>query len=262
MVLQESLLPLESVEQRPWCRGNVCVALGIAILAGSLYGVTLISRRATERVGGRSVNPCTVNVWIVRHGEKGNVSKGLSACGRKRAEHLAKIFGTSSSPSHLFATNPYVGPHIFREVETLEPLAHILRLPIDSRFCSGDEAHFSAWLLRQLPKWCGTLALISWEHCHIPRLLQGLGCYNASVSGQIPCRCCWPDNNYDSIIQLQYKVGPDDSYALHAISKTEGFPHICPDDNVVPSQDQYECAEVARAKGKTLQAAFGCTPNA
>lgn len=278
---QERLLPLkDSQTGSRWPRRHSIICTALSIFGGSIcfsvaadsppcvprliggfFSGGFFGRKGAGEVGDQTVSPCVVYLWIVRHGEKANSAKKLSACGHKRAERLIDIFQSKTPlrPSRLFATNPYVGAHIFREVQTLEPLAHALGLPIDVRFKSGDEAPFSAWLLRHLPKWCSTASLISWEHCHIPLLLQRLGCNNASESDDIPCRYCWPDEDYDSIVQLQYDVKADGSYNLHASSMTEGFPHICPDDNVVESQDQYECTIVGKEMGETLQSAFNCT---
>jgi len=136
-------------------------------------------------------------ILIVRHAEE--PEKGdkihLSDRGRERAAALVKLFPARfQTPQFLFAARPSV--HTNRSVETLEPLAKALGLPVDKRF---DDTQY-AKLARTLdePAYAGTRVLICWQHATIPDLAKALG---------VPAPPKWADPRYDRIWQIKFGAG-------------------------------------------------------
>eukprot|EP00397_Hematodinium_sp_SG-2012_P054438 GEMP01065640.1.p1 GENE.GEMP01065640.1~~GEMP01065640.1.p1 ORF type:complete len:201 (+),score=35.13 GEMP01065640.1:247-849(+) len=174
--------------------------------------------------------PDSFTVYVIRHGEKSR-GAGLSNCGWRRAEYMAQYFAMRDKPSRIFAPP---ATDTKREIETVEPLAVLFSQSINTTFAWGDEIQLAETLQKAR---MGTNAIVCWEHCRLPRLLQALGC-------TLPqCMKCWPDSDYSTFIRFEFP-GP------RITILDEQFE--CP-----PQPDVHECAMLAK-KNTTLQKAFQC----
>jgi broad specificity phosphatase PhoE len=138
-------------------------------------------------------------VLIIRHAEQ--PARGsqvhLSAVGRTRAAALPSLFPARfAAPTVLFATRP--SKESSRPLETLQPLAKALRLPIDDRFADDAYAQLASTILTGAG-YAGARILICWHHGTIPGLAAALGAVHA------PAR--WPEAQYDHVWQLRYGAG-------------------------------------------------------
>merc|ERR1712194_586468 len=95
---------------------------------------------------------------------------------------------------------------------------------------------------------CGSSAVISWEHCHIPSLLQSLGCNNNDV-----CRRCWADNDFSTVVRLRWMNTPN-GWAPVVSSSVEGW-YDC--DSTCQAQNA-GCQDKAVSLASSAQASFSC----
>jgi len=98
-------------------------------------------------------------------------------------------------PSFLFAARPSKLSN--RPVETLQPLAMILKLAIDDRFADDKYSKLVTALRQQA--YNGARVLICWHHESIPALARALGATDA------PAR--WPEDVFDRIWSLRWDAG-------------------------------------------------------
>ncbi|HEY2749762.1 hypothetical protein [Phenylobacterium sp.] len=150
-------------------------------------------------------------VMIIRHGEKhtnGGPDRGvniegvhakheLTIRGWQRAGALAPFFSPRggmpagspiSTPRSIFASAATTLSPSLRAQHTVQPLAALLGLGIDSRFPEGEEAAIAAAVL-QAP---GPV-LIAWHHSHI------VGLARAIAGDAIGCPQAWPDERFDVV---------------------------------------------------------------
>ncbi len=167
-------------------------------------------------------------VYIIRHGEKPaeppdghgkhqpdpGPPHGIDFHGRKdehsllprgwqRSGALAALFGPSSGASRSGLHTPgtlmapsYGGPASttgHRTFQTIQGLADLLRLSIDTPYEVGHEPRLAASVLDA----CSGVVLICWEHDHIPALAAA---FPAAPGTDIPGK--WPGRRFDVIWAL------------------------------------------------------------
>lgn len=95
-------------------------------------------------------------------------------------------------PQIIIATRASKGSN--RPVETVEPLARELHLPIDNRFRADDFA-LLALELRTNERYAGKVVLVCWHHRKLPKLARALGATNVPP---------WPDSQFDHVWVIEY----------------------------------------------------------
>jgi hypothetical protein len=138
-------------------------------------------------------------VLLMRHGEKSGRKSDihLNARGQARAKALPTLFpGVFPAPDFIFATGATSNSN--RPVETVMPLAKMLRLPVNSRFANDEY-----WLLvRELLTneiYAAKNVLICWHHRKIPLMAAALG-----VTDTLPP---WTEGQYDRVWRIEFKGG-------------------------------------------------------
>lgn len=135
---------------------------------------------------------------VLRHAEKtGKKSdQGLSRQGTARARQLADyIPQTFGRPHFLIAAR--TSERSRRPVETLEPLAAALELPIDADI---DDAKINRLIktLREDARYHGKVGVVSWRHSDLSRLVEALGAPAATTPSK------WDGNDYSTIIDITF----------------------------------------------------------
>ncbi|MHB9073295.1 MAG: hypothetical protein ACYC6G_07210 [Desulfobaccales bacterium] len=151
-------------------------------------------------------------VIIIRHAEKYEAPRKihLSPKGRTRALGLAELFQSDprvlefGRPAAIIAQSPTAKKTSRRCLETVEPLAAALRLPVISRFTYGQAGELVQWLKEQR-QYDGKAVLICMQHMEVDELAQALG-----VAGLRPR--IWPHETYDRLYILTY--APEDGRLL------------------------------------------------
>ncbi len=158
--------------------------IGVAVFADSLKAFAASSGPAT--------------IMLMRHAEdNGENSFQLSPRGFKRAEALPNLFGSRLPvPQVIIATR--ATKHSDRPMETVEPLAKRLGLPIDNRFRDDDYPILARDLLTD-ERYTGKVVLVCWHHGKLAKLARLLG---AKEVGK------WPDTQFDRVWVLDYKASP------------------------------------------------------
>ena len=141
-------------------------------------------------------------IFIVRHGEK--PAKGTKAVepqgtksgdslivrGWQRAGALAQIFRSGDPklafPTALFAC--YKSDHAQRALETITPLAEVLKLKVNTEVKKGKEAKMAKTAMA-----CDGAVLIAWEHDAIHLIANEIMGDTTSVPQT------WPDDRFDMI---------------------------------------------------------------
>jgi hypothetical protein len=151
-------------------------------------------------------------VIIIRHAEKyearGQIH--LSPKGRTRALALAELFQSDprvlefGKPAAIIAQSPTAQKPSRRCLETVEPLAQALGLPVISQFTYGQAEGLVQWL-RQHREYDGKAVLVCMQHMEIDELAQALGV--ADLRPRI-----WPHETYDRLYILTY--APEDGRLL------------------------------------------------
>lgn len=159
-----------------------------------------------------SAQAMPAQVIIIRHAEKYEAPHQihLSPKGRTRALGLAELFQSDprilefGRPVAIIAQSPTAKKPSLRCLETVEPLASALGLPVISRFTYGQAGELVQWLKEQR-QYDGKAVLICMQHMEIDELAQALG-----VSDLRPR--IWPHETYDRLYILTY--APKDSRLL------------------------------------------------
>jgi hypothetical protein len=136
-------------------------------------------------------------ILIIRHGEDiGQRDFHLSARGQQRAAALPKLFGSRlPKPQFIIATRATKGSD--RPVETVEPLARQLNIPVDNRF-KDDDFRILAQDLLSDERYDGKVVLVCWHHGKIPKLAKALGVKNPPL---------WPDGQFDHVWIIEPRKG-------------------------------------------------------
>jgi hypothetical protein len=140
-------------------------------------------------------------VLIIRHAEKPERGKHLSAAGVRRAQAYVSYFKSlriESRPvklDHLFAAKESV--HSDRSRETLVPLSSSLDLKIHSKFDLSEAQKLAG---KVSGSYSGETVLICWHHGAIPDLLKAFG---ANPKALLPSGK-WPEDVFGWLIVLRY----------------------------------------------------------
>lgn len=148
-------------------------------------------------------------VIIIRHAEKYEAHRQihLSPKGRTRALALAEFFQSDprvlefGRPAAIIAQSPTAKKHSRRCIETVEPLAAALGLPVISQFTYGQAEALVHWLKGQR-QYDGKAVLICMQHMEIDELAQALGVFDLRPR-------IWPHETYDRLYILTYAPGDD-----------------------------------------------------
>jgi broad specificity phosphatase PhoE len=137
-------------------------------------------------------------VYIIRHAEKPEdpYDPNLSPQGVERAQALAqnceRLFGKLDC---LFAAE--TSGRSSRPVDTIDPLAQMIHIEIDSGISNKDYSVLATKLLAGQTDYEGKSVLICWHHENIPELAQGLRAVNAPGN--------WMSAVFDRIWVLEYQ---------------------------------------------------------
>ena len=167
-------------------------------------------------------------IMIIRHGEKhrdGGVDRGvnidgihtkheLTVRGWQRAGALVRFFvpvhghppgSPISAPAAIFASAATEFSPSLRAQHTVEPLAELLGLGIDTSFAEGEE-RFAAAAMLAAP----SPVLVAWHHNHIARLV-------VTIAGStLPCPPAWPDERFDLVWVLD-RLHPGAEWTLSQV---------------------------------------------
>ena len=139
-------------------------------------------------------------VLIVRHAEKPEVGKGLTAEGEARARAYVRYFepfdeaGVTVKVDALYAGAD--SENSIRPRLTLEPLSKATGLKLDTSVGTKEPQELVK-LLRTTPH--GSHPLVAWRHGQIPALLTAFGASSTLIPGGK-----WPDEVYDWVIVLTF----------------------------------------------------------
>ena len=146
---------------------------------------------------GASAGPSVI--MVIRHGEDAGIAPHdphLSPRGRQRAEALPKLLGSRlPKPQVIVATHATKGSN--RPVETVEPLARALDVPIDNRYRDDDYKILAHDLLTDA-RYAGKAVLVCWHHGKIPKLAKALGVKD------VPS---WPEDHFDHVWVIESNGG-------------------------------------------------------
>jgi hypothetical protein len=149
-------------------------------------------------------------IMVIRHGEKpqgalppyGVTAEGeqdaesLLVAGWTRAGALAVLFAPARGPlqspglavpQYLFAAADEAGSKSQRPVETVSVVAQKLKLATDSTYQVGDETQLAAAAMA-----CDGVALVGWEHKHIPLIAN-------AILGSTTAPQSWPGDRFDMV---------------------------------------------------------------
>jgi hypothetical protein len=156
--------------------------------------------------------PCQARpgqVIIIRHGEKppdGTTNFNLSRKGKIRAAAIAAYFHSDARelphgrPTAIFAMGADDKPsedHSHRPVETVQPLAYLLDMPIQGQFTHNRYLQMVKHVLED-PRYDGKIVLICWAHGVLPNIAKAFGVKNPSPDP-------WPEDLYDRLWVLDFK---------------------------------------------------------
>jgi hypothetical protein len=113
-------------------------------------------------------------VVVMRHAEKlaDPDDPNLSVPGQARAVALVAWYpATFGRPDFIFATA--ISKHSERPIQTVQPLAQNLGIPLNATFSDQDYGALAKLLLGD--PFDGKTILVCWHHGNIPGLLRGLG---------------------------------------------------------------------------------------
>jgi hypothetical protein len=171
-------------------------------------------------VDGMNVSPEVI--YIIRHAEKplkpplsgvdfegGQNEHSLLPRGWQRSGALAALFHPDSGPVRADLRTPtvLVAPSwghpgktaAHRSYQTIQGLSERLGVPITFRFAQGEEQQLADSLVSSQPG----IALICWEHKHIPVIASSLPVVSGTA---IPRK--WPGDRYDVIWSFTLVPGP------------------------------------------------------
>jgi len=150
------------------------------------------------------ISQAPATILLIRHAEKLTDGRmDLSPVGFERAKVLPLLFGVTGPvaahilprPDFLFAT--HVSAHSNRPVETITPLADVLKLPISSEIDDKDFATLAKELLSG--RYAGKVVLVAWHHGSLPGLARALGA--------VPPYDPWPETQFDRVWRIDYHDG-------------------------------------------------------
>jgi hypothetical protein len=162
--------------------------------------LALISAALLSMGAESSVLAAPAQVLIIRHAEKPETGPDLSEKGRQRAEALVEFFRKDPSvtrfgtPVALYAAAPPKVGGSQRSIQTLEPLARKLRLPVRSGYVKTQYSDLVSEIMGKEAH-DGKTVLIAWAHEEIKSLARSFG---ARHTGK------WPDPVFDRVWRLDF----------------------------------------------------------
>ena len=133
------------------------------------------------------------DVLLMRHAEEPDHGPDLNDRGRDRSKALVKLFPQRfPTPTVLFAAR--TTKESARSIQTLEPLAATLGLPVDDRFVDTRYAELALLLLSEA-KYAGAHVLICWHRETTPALAAALGVERPPA---------WPSSRYDRVWFIRF----------------------------------------------------------
>ncbi len=139
-------------------------------------------------------------IILIRHGEepKGNEGSELSAKGWRRARALPTLFKGDLKPDVLIALKKHAKNGSIRSMQTLEPIADVLKLKIKADY-DRDEIKALVQHLAHSPKLQDKVVLIAWQHETLAELADLLGAQSAPDK--------WGGDTFDRYWTLTFKNG-------------------------------------------------------
>jgi phosphohistidine phosphatase SixA len=135
-------------------------------------------------------------VLLIRHAEEPEKGPDLSPRGQERAKALVKLFnGRFPKPTAIYATASSKASS--RPVETVQPLAEILRLKVNERYAEVKYKTMADAILADHSA-TGQHVLVCWHHGTLPELAEALGVEKAPK---------WPETRYDGLWVIRYNTG-------------------------------------------------------
>ena len=167
---------------------------GMPVTDRRTFLAILAAAGAMEAIGVHAASSGPATIMLIRHGEDGgDVNYHLSPEGAKRAQALAQLFGPRlPKPDIIIATRASKASD--RPMETVEPLAKVLHLPIDNRFKDDDYVTLAHDLLTD-ERYSGKVVLVCWHHGKMPKLARALGVNDAPK---------WPNSQFDHVWVIDY----------------------------------------------------------
>ena len=149
---------------------------------------------AIEVIGVEAASSGPATIMLIRHAEDGgDVNFHLSPEGAKRAQALPQLFGPRlPKPDIIIATRASKASD--RPMETVEPLAKALHLPIDNRFKDDDYEILAHELLTD-QRYAGKIVLVCWHHGKLPKLARALGVSDTPK---------WSNRQFDRVWIIDY----------------------------------------------------------
>lgn len=142
-----------------------------------------------------------VTVLIVRHAEKPDEGRGLTAAGEQRASAYASYFaplrldGVALQPQRLIATSDSKSSD--RPRLTLMPLATQLHLPLEQPYADKEVVALAESLRSQNT---APVILIAWHHGRMDDLVRAFGGDFHALTGKDK----WPGDVYNWLIVLRF----------------------------------------------------------
>lgn len=128
------------------------------------------------------------------HAEKKNSNDELSLKGKERAAALVPYFLetpeliTFNKPAAIYASIPPKPATSQRSLDTVRPLADLLKIPIRDTFESNDYKRMVEEIKKD-PTFTGKTVLICWEHNYIPEIARAFGAFQTPAT--------WPASAFD-----------------------------------------------------------------
>ena len=161
---------------------SILAGIGVSALAMSNVGATVPDR--------------SLQVVIIRHGEKPESGDNLSCQGEHRALQLPAVLNRKFKvPDHIYVPSLGLGRSTThaRMFQTVTPFAVKHNLAVNSEFAAKDYSRIADRVLKNT----GTV-LIVWEHSAIPRLARELGVNDPPL---------WKGKDFDSIWVITFTTG-------------------------------------------------------
>ena len=159
--------------------------------------------------------PRNTVILLIRHGEKtgDKEDRGLSKAGAKRAQRYVDYFRHYAIDGKSLKLDTAIAAaeskHSNRPVETLQPTAQALKIPLEHQIDDKDYAALAKEF--QDGKYNGKNVLVCWHHGKIPELLDALGATSATYFPDHH----WNEQSFCWLFQLQF----DDQGRLNVTAK-------------------------------------------
>ena len=198
-----------------WLRVGVGCFATIWCISGVIMGYRQLVPGTEEALNASSsLSPLTntttgVRILIIRHCDKDGSRRHCSEKGYRRSAWLPTLFVGPDrrypTPSLLFARAPEPKHYVLRSVETLEPLAAKIDVPINVSYSASTVDSFIDMLqgIVASGKFEGHTALICWKHEQIPEIAYRLGFMPTDRKIHKKSGLwTWKGSDYDTILDI------------------------------------------------------------